>query len=189
VEPQASQSTTAEQPGLRPAPKARTRASALLAQLRQVVLVAALALGCYLLISRFFLQSVTVVGVSMAPTLSDSQRYLLNRWVFYVRTPHRSDVVIIRDPLDGGYSVKRIIAVSGDSVYLKDGHIYLNGQQLEEDYLPAGTATFASARNREQLFKCGAGQYFVLGDNRSNSIDSRAYGPVPRPNILGLIIR
>jgi signal peptidase I len=167
----------------------RSKPRAFFAQIQQLALVAVLALTAYFVISRFFVQSVTVIGVSMAPTLADSQRYLLNRWVFLVRAPHPRDVVVLRDPLDNGFSVKRIIAGSGDSVYLKGGEVFVNGHKLSEPYLAPGTPTFASLPAREQLFKCGAGQYFVLGDNRKNSVDSRAYGPIPRQNILGLIIR
>jgi len=94
----------------------------------------------------------------------------------------------LRDPLDNGFSVKRIVAAGGDSVYLKDGAIYVNGQLMQESYLAAGTKTFASVTVREQFFRCAPNQYFVLGDNRGNSIDSRAYGPVPKQNILGLIV-
>jgi signal peptidase I len=140
------------------------------------------------LISHFFVQSVTVIGESMKPTLHDSSRYLLNRWVFLVRTPKVQDIVVLRDPLDNGYSVKRIVAGSGDSVLLEKGAVFVNGRKLAESYLPAGTATYAAPQNNARSFTCGSGQYFVLGDNRGNSIDSRVYGPVPRKNILGLII-
>jgi signal peptidase I len=95
----------------------------------------------------------------------------------------------LRDPSDNGFSVKRVIAAAGDSVYLKDGSVYLNGRQLDEPYLPAGTFTGTGERYRDKLILCGTGQYFVLGDNRMNSIDSRVYGPVPRQNILGMIVR
>ncbi len=165
------------------------RTRAFLKQVRQLLALVLLSAGAYLLISRFFLQSVTVVGLSMAPTLADSQHYLLNRWVFHVRSPQRSDVVVIRDPLDNTYVVKRIVAVAGDSVYLKEGSIYLNGHQLSEKYLPAGTRTYPNPPKNEQLFTCGANEFFVLGDNRMNSVDSRTYGTVARQNILGLIVR
>jgi signal peptidase I len=180
IAPQQSIPATVRHPG---------RLHSLLKQARQLCIVACLAFAAYFLISRFLLQSVTVVGLSMSPTLSDSQRYLLNRWVFHIRTPHKSDIVVLRDPLDNGYSVKRVIAVRGDSVYLKDGNVYVNGQRLDEPYLPSGTPTYTSSAFREQFFKCGPNQYFVLGDNRRNSLDSRIYGPVPRQNILGLLIR
>jgi signal peptidase I len=143
----------------------------------------------YYLISQYLVQSVRVVGMSMVPTLHDSQFYLLNRWVLHLRPPHRSEIVVLRDPLDGGFAVKRVIGVAGDSIFLTDGQIYLNGQKLDESYLSPGTPTFPSSRAREQLFKCRPGQYFVLGDNRGNSLDSRTYGPVSRGNILGLIVR
>lgn len=129
-----------------------------------------------------------VVGQSMVPTLADSNRYLLNRWIYHVRAPQRSDIVVIRDPLDNGFSVKRVVAASGDSVYLKEGSVYINGRKLQEPYLPSGTRTFTLSRASEQLFKCGQNQYFVLGDNRPNSVDSRMYGPIPKQNILGLVI-
>jgi signal peptidase I len=124
----------------------------------------------------------------MVPTLQDSQNYLLNRWIYYTRGPKHSEIVVLRDPSDNGFSVKRVIATAGDSVYLKDGNVYVNGRQLNEPYLRPGTFTDTGLRFRNELIMCGTGQYFVLGDNRMNSIDSRVYGPVPRQNILGLIV-
>jgi signal peptidase I len=171
---------------LRPAAK---RSAALLQQLFQWLTIAGLAVVSYFLISHFLVQTVTVVGVSMSPTLHDSEHYLLNRWVYYLHAPRPSDVVVLRDPQDHSYAVKRIIASAGDSVYLHDGSVYVNGHKLMESYLMAGTPTFAWPPHKEQLFKCGKDQYFVLGDNRGNSVDSRMYGLVPRQNILGLVIR
>ena len=124
----------------------------------------------------------------MVPALQDSQHYLLNRWVYHVHDPRRCDIVVLRDPSDGGYSVKRIIGMPGDSLYLKDGSIYLNGCKLNEIYLAPGTPTFTDSKYHDQLIRCGKDQFFLLGDNRQNSIDSRTYGPVPRANILGPII-
>jgi signal peptidase I len=124
----------------------------------------------------------------MVPTLHDSQHYLLNRWIYLVRSPRLSDIVVLRDPSDNGFSVKRVIATPGDSIYLKDGSVYVNGCKLMENYLVPGTQTFTESKYRDQLIVCGAGQFFVLGDNRMNSVDSRTYGPVPRRNILGPIL-
>jgi signal peptidase I len=169
--------------------KARVNIRSLLRQSLHLVVVLALAVASYLLISKFLLQSVKVVGRSMVPTLYDSQHYLLNRWVYHLHSPRHSDVVVLRDPSDNGFSVKRIIAAPGDSIYLKDGSVYLNGCKLNEGYLAPGTPTFTDSRIRNQLILCGKDQYFLLGDNRMNSVDSRAYGPVPRANILGPIIR
>jgi signal peptidase I len=155
----------------------------------QLLSVAMLSVVSYLAVSHFLLQSVTVVGRSMVPTLYDSQCYLLNRWVYHLRAPEHSDIVVLRDPSDSGFSVKRVVATPGDSIYLKDGNVYLNGCKLTEPYLAPHTPTFTDSKFRDQLILCGKDQYFLLGDNRLNSVDSRAYGPVPRRNILGPLIR
>jgi len=161
----------------------------LLRQLLQCVVVACLGLASYYVISNYLVQSVKVVGSSMLPTLHDSDHYLLNRWVYHFRAPSRQDIVVIRDPSAKCYSVKRVIGIGGDSVILKDGAVYVNGTKLAEPYLPDGMPTFATGKVQEQLITCGKDQYFLLGDNRMNSADSRVYGPVPRQNILGMIVR
>jgi len=164
------------------------RAASFFKMLLQCAVAGALAYGSYVFITHFVLQSVQVVGNSMAPTLENAERYLLNRWVYLVREPQRADIVVLRDPADDSYAVKRIVAASGDSVCLKAGRVYVNGSLLDEPYLVPGTETYPRSDVREQSLVCGKDQYFVLGDNRNNSADSRVYGPVPRQKILGVII-
>jgi signal peptidase I len=179
-----------DSPASVPRPRAaKAKARRILQQGQQWLTIAVLATASYFIISRFLVQSVKVVGRSMVPTLCDSQRYLLNRWIYCVHAPQRSDIVVLRDPSDNGFSVKRIIAAPGDSIYLSNGNVYLNGCKLNEPYLAPGTPTFTDSTERDRLIRCGRDQYFVLGDNRPNSIDSRTYGPVPRGNILGPLIR
>jgi signal peptidase I len=161
---------------------------AILKQILGCAFVALLAYGSFQFSTHYVIQSVQVVGVSMSPTLHDSERYVLNRWVYHVRDPKPMEIVVLRDPEDNGYAVKRIVAKQGDAVSVKDGHLYVNGRALSEPYLPPGTQTFPGPKYREQMWVCGANQYFVLGDNRNNSTDSRIYGAVPRQNILGLVV-
>ena len=180
---------TVPNPTPAPARKAVRPGPSALKQILQGFAAVGLGLASYYLISHFFVQSVQVVGSSMAPTLHNSDFCLLNRWIYHFRQPRRADVVVIRDPSVGCYSVKRIVAVAGDSVYLKDGSVYLNGKKLQEPYLAPLTRTYACGELKDQLIVCGKNQYFLLGDNRMNSADSRTYGPVARGNILGMLVR
>jgi signal peptidase I len=161
----------------------------LLQQTYQCIFAAALGMVSYLIVSHFVFQNVQVVGESMVPTLYDSQQYLLNRLVYFLRDPKRTDVVVLKDPQEKGFAVKRIIAGAGDRVLLRAGKVYVNGSRLSEPYLLPNTPTFPYYTVTEQNILLGKDQYFVLGDNRNNSADSRTYGPVPRRSILGLIIR
>ena len=186
TDPEATAASPASFPFAR---KAEAKSRSILRQSFQCLVLAILAAASYYLISHFLLQSVKVVGRSMVPTLCDSQSYLLNRWVYYFHAPQHSDVVVLRDPSDNGFSVKRVIATPGESLYIKDGNVYVNGCKLNESYLGPRTPTFTDSKYKDQLILCGKGQYYLLGDNRLNSIDSRAYGPVPRRNILGLLVQ
>lgn len=156
-------------------------------QLLQCVIFAVLSLGAYFVISHFVVQSVEVVGPSMAPTLRHADRYFLNRVAYVMHPPKYSDIVVVKDPTDGVFVVKRIIARPGDSVLFKNGDVYVNGVRLVEPYVAQGNRTYTYSSAAEQLIVCGKDQYFLLGDNRENSYDSRMYGPVRRQNILGVV--
>ena len=154
----------------------------------QWVVLVGLVFLSYFAFSRVGLQVVEVMGESMVPTLRPTDHYLLKKWVYLFRAPQRNEVVVLSDPDDHGFSVKRIVATQGEIVVLREGKVFVNGQALAEPYLPAGMLTYGKTCSGEQVFRCGSDEYFVLGDNRSISVDSRTYGPVPRQNILGLIL-
>lgn len=144
--------------------------------------------GTYGVINRYIITSVIVQGRSMAPTLEDGERYLLNRWTYTYRAPERGDVVVLRDPGHSDLAIKRIVGVPGDSIQLKRGGVLINGKPFVEAYLASGTRTYAPDMH-EQLIMLGDDQYFVLGDNRAVSEDSRFYGPIHRQRIVGCITR
>jgi signal peptidase I len=153
-----------------------------------LIIVAVLGTLSYLLIARFIVQSVQVQGTSMYPTLADSGRYLLNRFSYVISEPRQNDIVALKDPRDNTLEVKRIIAMPGQSVYINNGRVYVNGKLLQESYLPAKTPTYAYEKNENEFICIGNNEFFVMGDNRNNSTDSRTFGAVPRQNIIGKVI-
>jgi len=146
-------------------------------------------MASYVIASHYIVESVQVQGPSMAPTIADSDYYLLDHLTYLWRVPQRGDVVVIRDPMDGCKAIKRIIAIPGEFLFLKGGRVYLNGNELIEPYLPHGTRTHAFSASKQQVIKCRKDEYAVLGDNRGDSLDSRLYGSIAREDILGLVNR
>lgn len=143
-------------------------------------------LGSYHLVSRYVIAAVVIKGRSMMPTLNDGERYLLNRWVLNFRSPQPGDVVVLRDPGHDDLAVKRIVAGPSDRVSFHDGAVYVNGRKLNETYLPPHTRTSAPEPKWRNV-TVGKDSFFVMGDNRANSEDSRFYGTVHRDRILGVI--
>lgn len=157
-------------------------------QIVQLACAAVVAITSYHFATRYVFQTVVVDGESMNPTLQDTQRLLLNRVEYYFREPQRGDIVVLKDPEDGGLSIKRIVAVAGQTVELAGGGVLVNGLKLSEQYLTPGTLTYSYHVLDHEKISCGREQFFVLGDNRGNSADSRVYGPVPRQNIMGVVV-
>jgi signal peptidase I len=153
-----------------------------------LLFVALLSIPAYFAASRFVVTAVVVQGRSMMPTLKDGERYYLNRWRYLFVSPRRGDIVVIRDPGHADFAVKRIVAQPYDWINLRNGRIYINGRRLEESYLAKDTRTDAPDL-MEKWIQLGPDQYYVMGDNRSNSEDSRFYGRVNRKDILGYLIK
>ena len=130
----------------------------------------------------FLYQPVKVEGTSMLPGLDDQERIFINKFVYNFEPIERGDVVVFRYPRDPSKSyIKRVIAVPGDSVRIEDGQVYVNGRRLREPYVPA---EFADDRSVSDT-AVPRGSYYLLGDHRSSSSDSRDFGPVSRRYIYG----
>jgi signal peptidase I len=149
-------------------------------------IVVAVAAGCLMLavIVGPAIQVVRVEGLAMAPTLDNQDRLIVNRLAYATSSPQRGDVVMLRYPLDQRKSfVKRIIAVAGDRLRIEDGRVYVNDWLLEDKYVAPG------GRSHENLGTqvIPAEHYFVMGDRRNNSSDSRHWGLVKEDLILGRV--
>jgi signal peptidase I len=149
--------------------------------------VALFSIPAYFIASQYIVTAVVIKGRSMSPTLKDGDRYFLNRWRYVFMAPQRGEIVVIKDPGHHDFAVKRVVAKPYDWLNMKDGILYINGKRLEEPYLSSNTRT-ETADLTEKWIQLGRDQYYLLGDNRSNSEDSRFYGVVHRKNIIGMII-
>ena len=130
----------------------------------------------------FLYQPVRVEGTSMLPNLEDQDRLFINKMAFRVGDVHRGDVVVFQYPRDHTKSyIKRIIGLPGDRVLVDHGRVIVNGRALVEPYVPA---RFTDDRSQPELV-IPAHEYFVMGDHRSISSDSRDFGPVERELIYG----
>ena len=136
------------------------------------------------LIVTFGFQVARVEGQSMAPTLADQDRLIVNKLAYRMGEPRRGDIVMLHYPLNPDKSfVKRVIAEEGDSVRIVNGQVYVNNVPMTDDFVPPEFRShddFGPTVIRE-------GYYFVLGDHRNNSSDSRHWGEVPKKYIIGRV--
>lgn len=159
------------------------------AECGSILFVLGLGALSFLFVTHFIFQSLEVQGPSMYPTLINGDFYWLDRLAYEIRRPQTGDIVALKDPSGHGFDVKRIIAVPTQSLYIDGGKVYVNGKLLPEPYLPAKMRTFAYADTKDELFCLARDQFFVMGDNRGNSCDSRTFGPISRRLILGKVLR
>ena len=142
----------------------------------------AVALGLALVIIVFLYQPVKVEGTSMAPLLSDQERIFINKFVYRFEPIERGDVIVFWYPLDRSKSfIKRVIGLPGETIELRGGRLFINGKERPEVYIPAG---YIDGSSYGPMTVPGD-EYFVMGDHRDSSNDSRVFGPVGRPYIYG----
>ena len=132
-----------------------------------------------LLLTHFVMQSTVVYSCSMEPTLHQDQRLIIEKVSYHLHPPQRGDVVVIeRDDAEIPL-IKRVVGLPGESLQIKDNQVYIDGQLLQEPYLPP-----IAQRNYGPI-EIPANHIFAMGDNRNNSHDSRALGSFPIDRIIG----
>jgi len=143
-------------------------------------LVVSIAVSAFIIL--FLYQPVRVEGTSMLPALEDQDRLFINKIAYRVGDIHEGDVVVFQYPRDHAKSyIKRVIALPGDDLRIDHGRVYVNGVRLKEPYLQRN---FADERSQPEMV-LPPREYFVMGDHRSISSDSRDFGPVDRDLIYG----
>src|SRR4030081_1711653 len=143
-------------------------------------LIISLAISAFIIV--FIYQPVKVEGTSMMPSLDDQERIFVNTFVYRLEAIEHGDIVVFRYPRDPSKSyIKRVIGVAGDRIRIDGGQVYVNDESLDEDYVPPA---YTDARSYPETV-VPAHSYFVLGDHRSMSNDSRDFGPVNQNFIYG----
>lgn len=149
--------------------------------IREILQVVIPALLLALVIHLFLAQATVVYGRSMEPNLSESQRLIIDKLSYRLHTPQRNDIVVLNLPTMDEMLVKRIVGLPGETVAIRNGIVYINGIELEESFQHN-----LSDYDTPEL-TLGPLNYFVLGDNRTNSNDSRVFGSVKREHVVGRV--
>ncbi len=126
-----------------------------------------------------------VLSISMQPNLVESQRLVISRISYLLGQPQRGEIVVFNPPNqapDDPPLIKRLIGLPGETVEFRDAAVYVNGVKLSEPYI---NEPCDPARCPDRTWQLGSDEYFFMGDNRNHSHDSRAFGPIPRQQIVG----
>lgn len=157
-----------------------------------LVKVVVIALVIIIPIRYYVIQPFIVSGSSMEPTFENGQYLIVNELDYHISSPKRGDVIVFKYPKNTSeYFIKRVIGLPGEKVLIQNGKVIIyntanpNGFALDESYLPAGLYTEATT---DQPITLGPDEYFVLGDNRPASSDSRFWGDVPSNDIVGKVV-
>jgi signal peptidase I len=143
-------------------------------------LIISLAISAFIII--FLYQPVKVEGTSMMPSLDDQERIFVNKYVYRLEPIQRGDIIVFRYPRDPSKSfIKRVVGLAGDSIRIEGGQVFVNGTALEEDYVPPA---YSDQRSYSEIV-VPPHSYFVLGDHRTMSNDSRDFGAVDVGFIYG----
>lgn len=149
--------------------------------------IVVIALAMFVVMYIFLFQPHQVKGNSMFPNFYDGEYLLTDKISYRLNQPKQGEVIIFKAPKNEDYDyIKRIIGLPGDAIRISNGKVYLNSKLLKEAYLPPGLETAAGDFWQEgKSLTIPANNFFVMGDNRAHSSDSRDWGPVPKENIIG----
>ena len=165
-----------------PAPTEQPRQKSFVRDTLEIVF---LALVLYVVI-QYAVQTVHVLGSSMFPTLHDNDLLVASKISYKLHAPQRGDIIVFKPPDEASRDfIKRIIALPGERIRITNGVVYINDQVLREPYLPEKWTYNNNwpASGQDQIMPTG--EYFVMGDNRNHSSDSRTFGPITLQSILG----
>ncbi len=158
----------------------------------ELLKVVIISLAIIIPIRYFLIQPFYVKGASMEPNFYDHEYLIIDEISYRFRTPSRGEIVVFRYPRNPQeYFIKRIIGLPGEKIQIKDGSVYIykvgqeEAEKLTENYLDGGVNTYAL---NEDIINLEPDEYYVLGDNRNSSKDSRSFGPVNKSFITGRVI-
>ncbi len=149
----------------------------------EILEILAVVLVSIYIVYGFVAQPFLVQGASMEPSFLDGDYLLVDEIAYRLREPQRGEVIIFKNPTnESDFFIKRIIGLPGEQVIVSNGNVIIDGELLSEDYLPPGIEV-----SGEYAFQLKDDEYFVMGDNRPQSYDSRRWGPLDEDLIVGVV--